>query len=271
MPGFQVKHSIDRLHPRATLEYRFFKVNAGPYALLVDWIDRRPVGESLLRVSVHAPGRRAVLWGAGASGELVPNHTSGDLDGVAWQLAIGNTAGWINPQPPLAPQLRLFDMSLVSAPDVIFTGWLRVDGQEVQLQQARGMLAHYWGRGLPSAWWWLSANQFDQPGVALECMLVRSRLLASPLSLSVAYLYLQTEDSRHLWFAPPARVSLSGSPDAFEITLRRDVRLVARGRDYGDLGDGIANTLTGDLEIWQSGIRLAVATGTAGLERRAAG
>jgi len=28
-------------HPFAALGYWFFKVNAGPIALLVDWIDRR--------------------------------------------------------------------------------------------------------------------------------------------------------------------------------------------------------------------------------------
>jgi hypothetical protein len=33
-------------HPASALEYWFFKVNAGPVALLVDWIARRRVNEN---------------------------------------------------------------------------------------------------------------------------------------------------------------------------------------------------------------------------------
>ena len=32
-------------HPSAALEYWFFKVNAGPVALIVDWIERRRLKE----------------------------------------------------------------------------------------------------------------------------------------------------------------------------------------------------------------------------------
>ena len=41
-------------HPSAALEYWFFKVNAGPTALLVDWIEKRRLGERLVRGLVLA-------------------------------------------------------------------------------------------------------------------------------------------------------------------------------------------------------------------------
>jgi hypothetical protein len=31
-----------------------------------------------------------------------------------------------------------------------------------------GMTCHYWGRRLPDRWLWLSANDFDRPGIAIE-------------------------------------------------------------------------------------------------------
>ncbi len=49
-------------HPSAALEYFFFKVNAGPIALIVDWIERRKLNEHILRASVHSPYKREVIF-----------------------------------------------------------------------------------------------------------------------------------------------------------------------------------------------------------------
>jgi hypothetical protein len=73
--------------------------------------------------------------------------------------------------------------------------------------------------------------------------------------------------------APPAIARVADTPEKFEIEFRRwgaqTITLSARGRDYGDLGDGIVNTLVGDLQIRRGGRLIARAEGTAGLERRA--
>ena len=75
--------------------------------------------------------------------------------------------------------------------------------------------------------------------------------------------------------APPALARVRGSPEKFEIQFWRlgaeTITFNAQGRDYGALGDGIVNTLVGDLEIRKGGRLLARAQGTAGLERRAPG
>lgn len=49
-------------HPSFALEYWFFKVNSGPIALIVDWIARRRVNQHWLRVSIHSPYKREVLF-----------------------------------------------------------------------------------------------------------------------------------------------------------------------------------------------------------------
>lgn len=49
-------------HPSSALEYWFFKVNTGPIALLVDWISRRRANEHWLKVSIHSPYKREVLF-----------------------------------------------------------------------------------------------------------------------------------------------------------------------------------------------------------------
>jgi len=49
-------------HPSSALEYWFFKVNVGPIALIVDWIERHKTKEHLLRASIHSPYKREVIF-----------------------------------------------------------------------------------------------------------------------------------------------------------------------------------------------------------------
>jgi hypothetical protein len=134
------------------------------------------------------------------------------------------------------------------------------------------MLSHYWGRALPREWWWVSANQFDRAGVAVECMVLHSGVWGVPLGIRLGYLHLEHDGQTRLWIAPPAWIQAAGTPESFEIRLwapgRKPVRLVARGRDYGNFGERIANTLTGDLDVWEGERVIARAVRTAGLERR---
>ena len=66
---------------------------------------------------------------------------------------------------------------------------------------------------------------------------------------------------------------VKGSPDQFVIEFsgrgRKNIKLVGTGREYGDFGERIMNTLTGDLEIFEGEQLIAAAKGAAGLERRA--
>ena len=51
-------------------------------------------------------------------------------------------------------------------------------------------------------------------------------------------------------------------------TSKKKITLIGTGREYGNFGDRIINTLTGDLEICEDNRVIARALGTAGLERR---
>ncbi|OGO44132.1 MAG: hypothetical protein A2W37_02685 [Chloroflexi bacterium RBG_16_63_12] len=267
-------------HPASALEYWFFKVNAGPAALLADWIARRRVNENWLRVSIHSPHKRAVLFEKQSElfterSFLSAGRTVGWIEDVAWELEIDASGEWIAPDLFPARLLRMPDLVLASAPRAAFTGWIQIGDQRAQLQRAPGMVSHYWGRQLASEWWWASASQFDREGVAVECTVLRSGAWGIPVGLPLAYLYLRDGATREFVIAPPALARVTGSPEKFEIQFRRfgaeTITVSAQGRDYGDLGDGIVNTLVGDLEIRKGGRLIARAQGTAGLERRAPG
>jgi len=268
-----------RPHPNAALEYWFFKVNDGPLALIVDWIARRRANEFWLRASLHAPHRREALFDQRPAStisdglSLDSRHTSGQVGDIGWELDIDTGDEWIAPDIFPARLLRMTDLALVSAPRATFTGQIWHGGERATLQKSPGLVSHYWGRQLASEWWWVSASQFDEPNVAVECSVFRSGLWGIPLKMPLAYLYLRYADGRTLLMSPPARAAVTGSPEQFEIRFQPvgapPITLRATGRDYGDFGEGIINTLVGDLEIRQGERLVATARGTAGLERRA--
>ena len=114
-------------------------------------------------------------------------------------------------------------------------------------------------------------NQFDTD-TTLECSLLRSHIWGTSFLVTIGYLYLRHKSRIKLLIAPPARISVTGTPESFEIKAnlfhRPEINLKAFGRDYDSFGEGIINTLTGDLDVWENGLLLGRARGTAGLERR---
>lgn len=264
-------------HPGAALEYWFFKVNAGPVALLVDWIARRDRHEQALRASVHSPAGREVLidsYTAMDSGPqvLTMEGTKGAVGNLEWDLSLHVAPERFAPQIFPAGQLHMFDLTLISAPFVEFSGWIRHGADRHQIDRAPGILSHYWGRQLALDWWWVSASQFDRSGIALEASVLHSRLWGLPVRVPLGYLYWRDARGRHAWIAPPAAAHVLGTVDAFTMVFHnpsgRTVRLVARGHGYGDFGDGISNTSVGDLEVYVGEECIGTARGTAGLERR---
>ena len=136
------------------------------------------------------------------------------------------------------------------------------------------MVSHYWGQRLPKEWWWISANQFGSADVTIECSLLRSSIWGRKAQLPLGYFYYRNGSQTKTLISPPTRMRVSGSLDSFEVSVTplfgRKLALKAMGREYADLGDLILNTLTGDLELWEGGKKVADAYGTATLERRQA-
>lgn len=264
-------------HLSAALEYWFFKVNCGRVALIVDWIERRRSQEHLMRVSIHAPDRREVIWEKLAAPMPKDNfmntqRTAGHAGEVAWELAIDTGEDWIKPDIFPIARLRMADSTIISAPLAKFTGWIRVGSQQTALHNVPGLVSQYWGRQLSLEWWWISASQFDQEGVAVESMTFRSHIWGSPAQFGAGYLYLKRPRKREFVMAPFKMARVNGTPEQFQLEISRlgkeKITLIGTGREYGDFGDRILNTLTGDLEIREGNRLIAQAHGTAGLERR---
>ena len=264
-------------HPSSNIEYWFFKVNKGPIALIVDWIERRKLNEHILRVSIHSPHKREVIFERLKSfmpsdNFLSQKKTIGHSGDVSWDLDIELGSEEIKPDIFPAGLLRIPDTLYESAPLAKFTGWIRHDNEKISLDQEYGAVTQYWGRQLIQEWWWLSAHQFDQENVAMECSVLRTSLWGTSLQMPLAYLYLYRNGKRNYWMAPPNTSNVQGSPDKFTIEFRligrKKITLIGTGREYGDFGEQIINTLTGDLEILEDNQLIAYAKGTAGLERR---
>src|SRR5262249_29421059 len=155
-------------------------VNAGPTALLVDWIARRHVGENVLRVSIHSPHKREVVFEKRVvlmgltNNSLSAEHTVGEVGEVAWDLQIDAGADWIAPDIFPARLLNMTDLALISAPLARFSGRIRHGKHTSELQHELGVVSHYWGRRLAPEWWWVSASQFDQPDVVVECTVFKT-------------------------------------------------------------------------------------------------
>src|SRR5687768_8492175 len=109
-------------HPSANLEYWFFKVNAGSVALLVDWIVRRGQNENVLRVSIHSPQKRAVLFDTlpapmiDQQNFMTTSHTRGRLADISWALDIECDEARVDPNFFLDKLLGITDLALLSAP-----------------------------------------------------------------------------------------------------------------------------------------------------------
>jgi hypothetical protein len=264
-------------HSSTALEYWFFKINSGQIALLVDWVERHKTKEHWLRASIHSPHKREVVFEKLDSfmpkvNFLSTQKTVGRIGEIAWELDIDTGGDWIKPDIFPANLLKISDTIVESAPRAKFTGWIRHGAQETSVNRVSGMISHYWGRQLSPEWWWVSAHQFDQEDVAVECIVARSTLWGSSMQIPLAYLYLHHHGKRELVMAPNQLAHVSGSPEKFHIEINRKgkekINLMCTGREYGEFGDQIINTLTGDLEIFEGNRLLARANGTAGLERR---
>ena len=264
-------------HQLSAIEYWFFKVNNGPIALIVDWIERRKLNEHVLRVSIHSPHKREVIFEKLDSfmpndNFLSPKKTVGHSGDVSWDLDIELGSEILKPDIFPAGLLKMPDTLYESVPLARFTGWVSHGTEKVTLDQVCGAVTQYWGRQLTQEWWWLSAHQFDKEGIAVECSVFRTSLWGTSAQMPFAFLYLHRNGKRDFLLAPPSSAKVEGSPDKFTIEFsnigRKKITLVGTGREYGDFGERIINTLTGDLDIFEDNHLIASAKGTAGLERR---
>jgi hypothetical protein len=130
---------------------------------------------------------------------------------------------------------------------------------------------HYWGRRLADSWVWVSADGVGDDGAVVEAAAFRSRLWGrSGTGLTAGYVVVDSGNTRQQVVAPAyGRVTVRGSATAFTIdaaTVGRSLHLSARAPldTYNDLGEGIHQTLLGELSVEGRGS----CVGRAGLEVR---
>jgi hypothetical protein len=276
---------MDDLEPRGDrIEYWFFKFNQGDLAFLVDFIVRRERGGGEVRISlwVDAYGRvehaNFPTWSTQAPyvtiGDCVlgADSSRGVVGEIEWDLSYELGQARVHPAVPPVTWLHPFDTEIVNRPQARFAGTVRVGDRRFSIPEAQGLVSHYWGRRLMDRWLWISVNQFDEPGFAVEASVAWSRLwgLPSP-SMKIAYLWLQTPRFTQMVKSPVnGIIRVAGRPEDFTVTSRsitgRTVRLSCNTPmdSYNVLGEGIRQTLLGTCVIEG----LATASRSAGLEWR---
>lgn len=267
----------------APLEYWFIKVRSGDLSFLVDWIVRRGSGEAEVRISLFVRGAGRVLrtrtdtWRDSDATvhvngcTLTPASASGAVDDVSWDLTYDPGETRLDPVPLPAKVLHPFDLQLAGRPRSQFTGSIEVAGETFTLIDARGTLNHYWGRRLPDAWVWVSADGIGDRDGVVEAALIRTRLWGHRRR-GVIGGYAMIDDggrTRQILAPTYGHLSVNGTSELFEINARtrgRKVTLTASAprSAYNDLGEGIRQTLLGDVAVdgWGS------SRGSAGLEVR---
>jgi hypothetical protein len=275
---------LDDFRPRnAPLEYWFVKVRAGELAFLVDWIVRRAGMRAEVRISLWVRGHGRVVraessdWRqAGAMVDiagctLTPYWATGEVHDVRWDLAFDAGPWRLAPAPLLATLLHPFDLDLIARPRARFTGTVEVSGETFRLGDEAGTLVHYWGRRLPDSWLWVSADGLGDGDAAVEAAVFRTRLWGIPHSAVTGGYVAVDGGGRSAQIIAPVygRLVARGNETAFDIQARgwgRDLHLAARAPQgaYNDLGEGIQQTLLGDVTVdgWGS------CSGRAGLEVR---
>lgn len=272
---------------RAALDYAFFKFNLPErgMALLVDFIVRRRRRQAQLRATLYTAEGGSHYFADFPLSALRREKDGGVTLGGAW-LGAGGSRGAVGPiswdlvftpsGPLVDPQVfgavRPFDLRLRSVPDALISGNVSQAKHGYSFAREPGMVGTYYGRRLPNHWYWVSANAFEHPGVALECMLLDSTIFGLPfLRARVGYFHLRTPDSTVMLMHPlTGRIKLSGERNDFRVVAQPRhgppivVHCSAPEARFHHLGERIYTTLLGNCEIEG----LTSADGTAGLERR---
>ncbi|MEA5054642.1 MAG: hypothetical protein VB093_14485 [Propionicimonas sp.] len=170
----------------------------------------------------------------------------------------------------MAKLLHPFDLELTAWPRARFCGSVEIAGHRFSIDQVSGTRVHYWGRRLPDSWLWVSGGLGDEDG-AVEAALFQSRIWGALSPVVNAGFVAATDGRRKAQIITPVHgaITARGVETAFEINARgggHALHLAAHTSQssYNDLGEGVHQTLLGDLFVddWGS------CSGHAGLEMR---
>ncbi len=251
----------------ASYQQWFFKLNATPLALLVGWV-LRPDARPRVRISLQSVAEPRVRWYetsvqsyqtgiATPNTILLPTFTRGEYEDLAWEFEVAAV------RPPLVPEAhvpsfsRVFPLSthIVSIPAARFRGWIRYQERTWE-GEAWGSLAHYWGRSLPSHWFWLNAV-LNGGDAFVEVLVARQRI--GPLfwpRVQVGYFWIRQQERERLWIHPlTGRVYVHGLPDQPVVRSMpwhgTGYRMKGRThpKAWQKLDKDVINSLTGEVHV----------------------
>ena len=206
------------------------------------------------------------------------NGSSGSVGPASWNLRFEQEPAQLLVPPGPLRWARALDVSVASWPICSATGRVRIGAADAAVEHQPAMTCHYWGRQLPREWVWLSANDFERAGVAVEVALLKSALWGVNVPLPAAgYAWLRN-DGRESLIASPLTGLVSRrdkSSTAIEVAVRALragfwLRAEAPLDSFVDLGDGITQSLNARCEIRLPGAMPTTRSVSAALEFRGA-
>ena len=119
------------------------------------------------------------------------------------------------------------------------------------------MVGVYYGRRLPEHLYWLSANDFSDKNIVLECALMNSTIFGLPFTrMSVGYFHLRTPETTMTIMHPlTGHIDVQGTREELLITTRSrhnapiTAHFTASAANFQPLDDNMVITLIGTCEI----------------------
>jgi hypothetical protein len=138
-----------------------------------------------------------MLSASRATGSLISSEHA-----ISWNLSFEPNHKTYHPYGSRLPGLvRLLSAYCTPNIDTRFTGQVRIDGREIDLDLEPGCQSHSWGRKRPGDWVWIQANAFDgRPGTLFEGLAARSNGTSKKFSLVSLFLRHRGEDHRFVRF-----------------------------------------------------------------------
>ncbi len=119
-----------------------------------------------------------------------------DLEDVKGELHFSGNVPW--PSPFFSPGI-MGPFSFVPfmecyhgivSMDHGITGWLKVNGEHIDMNGGRGYIEKDWGRSFPSAYVWMQCNHFNETGISIKSSVARIPWMGSSFTGFISGLWL---------------------------------------------------------------------------------
>lgn len=181
---------------------------------LSDFFSSTTVFDTRIGSVIQARGDSEALH---ASGIVIDNGTT-----CSWEIDFAitdpwkRTMGWMSLLPDLQTYWHVGAMSARAS------GWVAWDGERYEFQDCPGYQEKNWGDEFPETWFWIQANDFDDPEAC--CLSVGGASMPiGPLDLDACGIGFRFRDRLYTFSYPqqPARISSHVGPGLWQVQASR--------------------------------------------------